>query len=220
MTPVSEIARRLLPGGEWHGKFRAVAAKTCALSADARAELLSETFEVLVKFWHKYDPARGSEWGYCRQLIRSAASKRRSFKGAIPSPRYCNQKSLAPHLLQAWKDLRTAPLDHPAAPGSSRTIGDLIEAPPAQADETRLHAALQHTIAAVADRSDEPRRRRLAVLSDALSLGAEADNELAERYGVARQRVNTMRHEGAAYLIKTLTPAERFALSLTRSPDA
>lgn len=216
MTPVAVIAARLMPGGEWHRRFRAIAVKTCAWSADARDELLSDTFEVLVKSWHRYDPTKGSEWAYTRQLIRSAASKRRSYKGAIASPRYCNQKNLAPHLLQGWKDLRTAPLDHPAAPGSRRTIADYIPAPAPCPDEAVILTTVQAVLTAVADRARDHRRAWVLAARDGLT---RTDIEIAAARGTSRQVINNNRADAIPYLRSRLTPAERFALSMTRSPD-
>ena len=99
------------------------------------------------------------------------------------------------------------------------TVADVIPAPPREPDEARRSAALQALIATVAERAPTPNLRRLSILAEAVLFGEGCDREIAERIGIARQRVNRMRNEGAAYLVAALTPAERFMFSMTWSPE-
>ena len=222
MTPTAGIARRLLPGGEWWPRFARIAKKVNADFAD-RDDLLGESLVCVERFWGRYDPVRGNEWAYTRQLIRAAASKRRMSKGGIPSPRYCNFTALSDECKQAWESLSTVPLTALATvstgpePGSDRGVRlfDAIPAP-THYDDRRQAAAVRSVLLAVAERS-EP--HRAAWIETTIALFDRADTDLAAERGVSRQAVGRARDRAVAYLREALTPAERFTLSLARSPE-
>ena len=228
MTPSPEawaVAARLLPGGEWHDRAAAILRKAGATTDEELACMLSEARIFVARGWHKFDPSRNlAEWTYARHYVRAAASKRKSSKGGIQSPHWCNQKKLSAKCKTAWASIVSVPLQSHARIGgaehSRQTVADVIPAPPREVDEAIVADALQHTIAAVAERAPTPNlRRRLSLLAEAVVIGEGCDREIAERTGIARQRVNLLRNEGAAYLVKNLTSAERFTLSMTWSPE-
>ena len=219
------IAARILPGGPWHGYAINILRQSGVDTDEEMACMLSEARIFVARGWRKWDPSRGlAEWTYARHYVRAAASKRKTSKGGIQSPHWCNQQKLSPKCKAAWAQISSVPLQSHARIGandhSRMTVADVIPAPPRQTDEARVAAALQATISAVAERAPTPNmRRRLSILAEAVLINEGCDREIAERIGLARQRVNLMRNEGAAYLVANITPAERFTLSLARSPE-
>lgn len=227
MTPTPEawaVAARILPGGRWHaGAVKILQGAGAATKEDLDC-MLSEARIFVARGWHHYDPNRGiGEWTFARHYVRAAASKRKPVKGGIHGPHWCNLYKLDPDVRAAWEALATVPLQSHARIGKDATardtVADTVAAPPPIHDPTVTSAALQLLIARVAERSPPVKRRRLAILAEAIAIGEGCDREIAGRLNLAQQNINKMRNEGAAYLVKSLTPAERFALSMTRSPD-
>ena len=228
MTPSPSdwaIAARILPGGMWHGYATEILRQAGVDTDEEMACMLSEARIFVARGWRKWDPSRGvKEWTFARHYVRAAASKRKTSKGGIQSPHWCNQQKLSPKCKAAWAQISSVPLQSHARIGandhSRMTVADVIPTPPREPDEAQVAAALQATIAAVAERAPTPNmRRRLSILAEAVLINEGCDREIAERIGLAHQRVNLLRNEGAAYLVANITPAERFTLSLARSPE-
>ena len=91
------IAARILPGGEWHHRAAAILRQAGATTDEEMDCMLSEARIFVARGWRKWDPSRGvAEWTYARHYVRAAASKRKTSKGGIQSPYWCNQQKLSP----------------------------------------------------------------------------------------------------------------------------
>jgi DNA-directed RNA polymerase specialized sigma subunit len=211
------IAARILPGGPWN--YRATQLLRGAGIRDTELdEMLADSAIRIAGSWHRFDPSRGlAEWTFARHFVRAERSKRKRSKGGIVGPQHNNIAKLWPESKAAWQGLSAVSLEARLREraGSTRTVAEIIPAP-VPYDEAKAAAAVREVLATVADRSDPARRRWVLTAAAVLD---KTLTEIADERGCARQGIGNARDRGIAYLREALTPAERFTLSLARSPE-
>ncbi len=209
------VAARILPGGEWHRLARQILRGAGAVTEEEFDDCLQSAVLGVARGWRNFNPALSTEIRYARWLIKGAASKRRVSKGGIIGPTWAYQTQ-SPGMRRHWRSVQAQPLDAVIPGTDGLTSGESIPAPVAKPDEVAAGLVLRRVLTAVADRSAPSPR---ANIQTALASLDYLDRELAEQRGCARQGIGNARTRAIVYLREALTPAERFALSLARSPE-
>ena len=209
------IAARILPGGEWHRLARQILRGAGAVTEEEFEDCLQSAVLGVARGWRNFNPALSTEIRYARWLIKGAASKRRVSKGGIIGPTWAYQTQ-SPGMRRHWRSVHAQPIDAIIPGTDGLTSGDSVPAPPTEPDEVAVGAVLRRVLVAVADRSAPGSRTNIETTIAALDC---FDRELADRRGCARQAIGNARTRAITHLRTTLTPAERFTLSMTWSPE-